>query len=171
MNTLQTPNVTAGTEVNQNRIPNSQDLITPREGLSSRVLHVINFYETLSPESLSQLHTVYTENAYFKDPFSEVYSRKDIHAIYTRMYQQVNEPRFKVHTALEQETDIFFTWHFTFRMKRYQTKVQQCCKGSSHLRLAKDGRVVYHRDYWDPCEELYEKIPGLRVLFKWLKKH
>lgn len=30
--------------------------------------------------------------------------------------------------------------------------------------------VMLHRDYWDAAEELYEKLPGLRVLMRWLKK-
>jgi len=27
-----------------------------------------------------------------------------------------------------------------------------------------------HRDYWDAAEELYEKLPGVSVLMRWLKK-
>ena len=27
-----------------------------------------------------------------------------------------------------------------------------------------------YRDYWDVAEEMYEKIPGLGALMRWLKK-
>jgi hypothetical protein len=30
--------------------------------------------------------------------------------------------------------------------------------------------IVEHRDYWDAAEELYEKIPVLGALMRWLKK-
>jgi hypothetical protein len=30
--------------------------------------------------------------------------------------------------------------------------------------------IKEHRDYWDAAEELYEKIPVLGGLMRWLKK-
>lgn len=39
--------------------------------------------------------------------------------------------------------------------------------GASLVRFAADGRVVYHRDYWDAAEELYEKLPVLGRLMRW----
>jgi hypothetical protein len=39
----------------------------------------------------------------------------------------------------------------------------------SHLELAADARVIYHRDYWDAAEELYENVPLLGGFMRWLK--
>jgi hypothetical protein len=39
-----------------------------------------------------------------------------------------------------------------------------------HLRFAPDGRIAMHRDYWDAAEELYEKLPLLGGLMRWLKR-
>jgi hypothetical protein len=30
--------------------------------------------------------------------------------------------------------------------------------------------VTYHRDYWAVAEELYEKLPVVGVLMRWLKR-
>ncbi|MCA0424309.1 MAG: nuclear transport factor 2 family protein, partial [Proteobacteria bacterium] len=38
------------------------------------------------------------------------------------------------------------------------------------LRLAADGRIAEHRDYWDAAEELYEKLPAIGALMRWLKR-
>ena len=43
-------------------------------------------------------------------------------------------------------------------------------RGASHLVLAADGRIAVHRDYWDVAEELYEKLPLLGALMRWLKR-
>jgi hypothetical protein len=32
------------------------------------------------------------------------------------------------------------------------------------------GLITLHRDYWDAAEELYEKLPVLGGLMRWLKK-
>jgi hypothetical protein len=31
-------------------------------------------------------------------------------------------------------------------------------------------RVAVHRDYWDAAEELYEKLPVVGGVMRWLKK-
>ena len=40
----------------------------------------------------------------------------------------------------------------------------------SHLRFAADGRIAYHRDYWDAAEEVYEKVPLLGGLLRRIKR-
>ena len=37
-------------------------------------------------------------------------------------------------------------------------------------RFAADGRVAYHRDYWDPAEGIYEKLPWIGGLFRWIRR-
>ena len=36
--------------------------------------------------------------------------------------------------------------------------------------LDAQGQVTLHRDYWDAAEELYEKLPVVGALMRWLKK-
>jgi hypothetical protein len=43
-------------------------------------------------------------------------------------------------------------------------------RGGSHLQFGADGRITLHRDYWDAAEELYEKLPGVGALMRWLKR-
>ena len=35
---------------------------------------------------------------------------------------------------------------------------------------AADGRIARHRDYWDAAGELYEKLPLLGTLMRWLRR-
>ncbi|MEO8598749.1 MAG: nuclear transport factor 2 family protein, partial [bacterium] len=63
----------------------------------------------------------------------------------------------------------FLTWDFRFRMKRFSTE-KQCIRGATHLRFDADGRVNFHRDYWDAAEELYEKLPLLGGFMRLLKR-
>jgi len=48
--------------------------------------------------------------------------------------------------------------------------VAQTVRGASHLVLDEQGLVTLHRDYWDVAEELYEKLPVVGALMRWLKK-
>ena len=130
---------------------------------------VVDFYESLSRESVQALGQIYTEDAFFKDPFNEVTGLPQIIAIFSHMFEQVDAPRFVVTQKMVNGTEGFMTWDFLFRMKRY-AKDEQCIRGATHLQFAADGRICMHRDYWDAAEELYEKLPVLGSLMRWLKR-
>jgi hypothetical protein len=81
----------------------------------------------------------------------------------------LREPSFVVHTAVVQGEDCFITWDFLFAF-RSGPPVTQRVRGATHLRVGADGLIVEHRDYWDVAEELYEKLPLLGTLMRWLKR-
>lgn len=129
----------------------------------------VRFFETLSPESVATIDTIYSADAWFKDPFNEVRGVAAIGALFTHMFVQVEAPRFVVTTRVVQDNDAFLTWDFRFRMKRF-SGAEQCIRGATHLRFDTEGRVDVHRDYWDAAEELYEKLPILGALMRILKR-
>lgn len=141
-----------------------------RLALSKPLCRLIDFFENLSQQNVAEIPTLYAADAYFKDPFNEVNRVEDIMRIFDEMFHQVNKPRFVVHTAFESGEQIFIAWRFVFQMKRFKAGEIQCIRGASHLLLNQQGLVQSHRDYWDTAEELYEKIPVLSGLMRWLKK-
>jgi len=64
----------------------------------------------------------------------------------------------------------FLTWEFRFGFKGFKRGQEQVILGASHLVLSDTGRVTLHRDYWDAAEELYEKLPLVGGLMRWLKR-
>ena len=138
--------------------------------LEAALKKTVAAFEHLTPASVAQLDQIYTENAYFKDPFNEFEGIKDIKRVFGHMFVALNEPRFEVTAQFGKGQEAFLSWNFLFRFKDTQPEVQQCIRGSTHLKFAADGRVVYHRDYWDAAEELYEKIPYLGGLMRWIKR-
>jgi hypothetical protein len=88
------------------------------------------------------------------------------------MFTQVDAPRFVVTRTIASGEEACLIWEFHFRMRRWQKKNQkqdQCILGASHLTVNSDGKISLHRDYWDAAEELYEKLPVLGGLMRWLK--
>ena len=129
---------------------------------------VIDFFQSISADSARTLSLIYTEDVWFKDPFNEVQGLEQVSHIFTHMFEQVDVPRFVVTHSVLQDDQAFLTWDFLFRMRRFSDD-EQCIRGASHVRFASDGRVAYHRDYWDAAEELYEKLPVVGSLMRWLK--
>jgi hypothetical protein len=134
------------------------------------VERVVQFFETLQPSTLVQIPSIYSDGVYFKDPFNEVRGLPAMQQIFAHMYVALAQPRFVVTERVVQGNQCFLVWDFKFRFKRFDTSTEQTVRGTSHLRFAPDGRVHYHRDYWDAAEELYEKLPVLRHIMRWLKR-
>lgn len=128
------------------------------------------FYEGLSPRDLDRLPAFYAADARFKDPFNEVQGLAAIRGIFSHMFTALHEPRFVVTQQLVDGLQAFLVWEFRFRMRRFDTTTIQVIRGGSHLVLDAQGKVTLHRDYWDAAEELYEKLPGLGALMRWLRR-
>jgi ketosteroid isomerase-like protein len=134
------------------------------------VQRAVDFYEGLTPAALDQLAQLYTEDARFKDPFNEVCGVAAIRGVFEHMYTSLHEPRFVVTQRVVDGQQCFLVWEFRFRFRRFDTQTEQVVRGGSHLVLAPDGRIADHRDYWDAAEELYEKLPLVGGLMRWLKR-
>ena len=87
------------------------------------------------------------------------------------MFAVLHEPRFVITQTLVQDRRAALEWEFRFRFRRWRPDVQQCIRGASLLTLDAQGRVSQHRDYWDAAEELYEKLPGIGMLMRWLRQN
>ena len=131
---------------------------------------IVELFENLSPQRLPELAALYTDSARFKDPFNEVFGTAAINHIFAHMFENLAEPRFVVQQRLVDGAQVFLVWEMHFRFKRFDTTSAQVIRGGSHLLLSADGRIQDHRDYWDAAEELYEKLPLLGSLMRYLKK-
>lgn len=127
---------------------------------------IVRFYETLAPDTLDQLAGLYAADARFKDPFNDVVGIAAIAGIFKHMFTTVEAPRFEVTTRLLTGREAMLGWDFHLRLRGRPVVIH----GVTHLSFDTDGLVCLHRDYWDPAEELYEHLPLLGSLMRWLKK-
>ena len=138
--------------------------------MSERLDNLIRYFETIAEATVPQLRHFYAAAAYFKDPFNEVQTVERIEQIFAHMFGPLSEPRFIVCARIEQGDEAFLTWDFRFRIKKYKPEVEQVIRGGSHLRFNTQNKVCYHRDYWDAAAELYEKLPLIGGLMRFMKR-
>lgn len=131
---------------------------------------IVTFFEQLTPASVAELPQLYDAQARFKDPFNDVTGLPAISHIFTHMFVQLENPRFVVTQRVVQEQQVFLTWAFHFCFRRFKRGRPQVILGGTHLVLSAQGLITLHRDYWDAAEELYEKLPLLGGLMRWLKR-
>ncbi len=138
--------------------------------MKDAVARIEVFFAALGPSDLTRLGDFYTPDAYFKDPFNEVRGVAAIQGIFHHMFDALDTPRFVITSRMVDGDQCFLVWEFRFAFKSFRKGVPQVVRGGSHLVLAPDGRIQSHRDYWDAAEELYEKLPLVGGLMRWLKR-
>jgi len=136
----------------------------------AHVARLIAFFETLTPQSLAGLADIYAADAQFKDPFNDVQGLDAIRGVFAHMFVALRQPRFVITRQVTQSGDCFITWDFYFYLGNYRRDVEQKITGATHLIFDSEGLVRVHRDYWDAAEELYEKLPLVGSLMRWLKR-
>lgn len=137
---------------------------------TARVDALVAFYEGLSPANVRRFPEFYAENVVFKDPFNEVRGVVLVQRIFSHLFSQLADPHFVVSERIVSDNGALLVWEMRFRQKNsHRHGPAQIIRGASHLKFDVDGQVVWHRDYWDTAEELYEKLPGIGWLLRLLK--
>ncbi len=138
--------------------------------MTEAVERLVQFFEQLKPQDLQRLPEIYSPQARFKDPFNEVQGLGEIERIFAHMFVALDSPHFIVTERIVQDNKCFLVWDFRFRFRRFDTTSWQTVRGGTHLVFNDAGLVTLHRDYWDAAEELYEKLPLVGGLMRWLKR-
>ena len=136
---------------------------------SAALMRLVEYWQTLTPQSVHKIAAVYATEATFRDPFNDVRGIEKIHRIFADMFVRLDAPTFTIIETIEQSHGALLIWDFNFRLKSLKPQLTRRIHGASHIRFDADGRVAYHRDYWDAAGELYEKLPLLGALMRWLR--
>lgn len=124
------------------------------------------FFETIAPDSLGRLDRVVAPDVRFVDPFNDVTGIEKYRAVFRHMFETVEQPRFTIlRTAIDGDT-AFYRWRFGFRRKG--SAESWTIEGVSEVRFRPDGLVAWHIDHWDAASQLYERLPVIGALLRWI---
>lgn len=136
--------------------------------------HVIGrfqeLFNTLDKGNLNRLGDVYGENIHFKDPLGEVHGLDDLTRYFASSYQNVIACHFVFSREVVDEGTVTLPWIMHLRHKRINGGKEILVEGISHLHIG-CGKVIYHRDYFDAGQMLYENLPLLGGIIRKIKEH
>jgi limonene-1,2-epoxide hydrolase len=130
----------------------------PSEVVRAAVERFQALFADFSPATVGErARSVYAENAYFNDGFAELEGGDEIAAYLVRSAEAAGEVAIEVHDVAYSGPEIYLRWDMRFTNQKGSKEV--VAPGISHLRVNADGRVVFHRDYWDSSGALAEFVP------------
>lgn len=127
----------------------------------------LRLFEDLTPATIGELSSLTTADVVFRDPFNDTRGQEAMQRVFEQMFRDVRDPRFRIIRVLSNDAFCFVNWQFTGRIRGLREPVD--FTGMSEIRLASNGLVSRHIDYWDAASEIYQKLPLLGWVVKRLK--
>ena len=133
--------------------------------MADRVDEIVVWYENLTIDKLDELSKLYVSEVSFKDPIHELHNIEELKKYFLKLYLNLRYPRFVFNDRFVKDHKVVLFWDFDFDFFGKSMKI----KGCSKLEIDDRGLIKIHRDYWDLAEDVYEKIPGLGLPFRFFK--
>ena len=136
----------------------------------------IAFMQTLDAQRLAELPALVTADVEFRDPFNHLRGVHDLEVCLREMLAQVAALRIAVthvgkldSTNPDGESLWCLRWEFGGELVRLGGR-PWAVLGVSEVTLAADGKVRRHVDFWDAAQGLYETLPVIGGLQRWLRR-
>lgn len=133
-------------------------------------ISVVSFFKELNKDSMHLVDEFYDRNVLFRDPLVEIRGREGFRAYYDRLYRNVKEIDFDITYVIQENNNTALAWKMMLRADNFNGNKPLTVDGSSVIKFGgTEGKAVYHRDYFDLGEFVYEGIPVLGRLVRFVK--
>jgi len=128
----------------------------------------VDIYKKLGTDNLSLLSSIYHEDMIFVDPLHQVEGLSNLHKYFEGLYVNLIQCDFVIHDVIVSGEQAAIYWHMAYRHPKLNNGEEVLVSGTSRI-IAKDNKVIYHRDYLDVGTMLYEQLPVIGRVIKWIK--
>ncbi len=130
---------------------------------------VVDIYHKLDKHNLHLLDELYHPDVVFEDAAHRLEGRGALYEYFQSLYTNVIRCDFVIHEQQQVGDTGFLTWTMELLHPKLQNGTPIMVNGATHLKFS-DGQVIYHRDYFDLGEMLYENLPLLGAVIKIVKQ-
>lgn len=139
---------------------------------SQALARFAQFFSSFAPDRVDKLvPQTYAADVYFNDTLKAIEGREALSHYLRESAEAVDECRVEIHETTRTANDEHLVrWSMMIRFKKFRRGVDTWTVGMSHLRFDAEGRVVYHQDYWNAADGLFQHIPVLGTLINAIKR-
>ncbi len=126
-----------------------------------------NVFNRLDRTSLHLLDELYADGVEFRDPIHHIRGLSRLREYFAQQYEGVVRSRFVFEDEVIQGQRAMLTWTMHLEHRRFAAGQVIQLPGASYIRFTP--KVVYHCDYFDLGAFVYERIPILGGVIRFLK--
>jgi hypothetical protein len=123
-------------------------------------------FARLGPTTEMPIDELYDPEVEFMDPFHQIRGRNNLAAYFRRLNARAESVTFEFTDRVVEKDRAALSWVMTAHTKRPRQTI--VLSGMSLLRYT--DRIVSHRDYFDVGAMLYERLPVLGRVLRWIKR-
>lgn len=127
-------------------------------------------YQNMNASNIESIEQLYAEEIQFTDPFHQVNGLRALKDYFEELYQNVESIQFEFGSCLSQNDGFFIEWQMTVRHPKLNKAQPVVVPGATLFKVDESEKIVFHRDYFDAGVMLYEQIPLLGRIIKWVKQ-
>ena len=124
-------------------------------------------YSDMMKLDLGRLDQLYTDDLVFKDPVHQVRGLPAMQDYMADISTNVDECRFEFLDQLVSDSVAYMKWDMHFRHPKLGGGQLITVRGISQIHF--DERIHYHEDAYDMGQMVYEHIPVVGGVTRWLK--
>lgn len=130
-----------------------------------------SLYQALNRDTLSAelINSVYHPSVIFEDCFHHISGIDDLIHYFDNLYENVKSIRFEFHDSWINDSSAMLNWTMIFVHPALNGGREVAVEGASKL-VFEAGKIRHHKDYFDAGSLLYEHIPVLKSIIRYLKK-
>lgn len=115
-------------------------------------------YCQLDKGNLTTLKNIYHNNIKYQDPFKKIHGIENLLNYLDKLYSDLIVCNYFIADEIHKGNEAAVYWTMSLTHPLLNGGKVVVITGHSHLKAAK-GKVIYHRDYFDPSELLRTKKP------------
>lgn len=124
-------------------------------------------FNGLNAENLNLIYEVYDSDLEFQDPVHKIRGIEDYFQYLKRMYQDTKYSHFDFEEDFHKPGEAVLIWVMHIEHPKLNGGKRYATPGVSHLRYKE--KIYYHRDFFDTSEFLFERVPLLGNIPRWIK--
>jgi len=123
-------------------------------------------FKDLNNANWSELDEIYADNVIFKDPIHEIKGLVAVEEYFSNISTDLLECRFEYLDQVTSDNTAYLKWVMHFKHPRLGSDIIDV-RGVSHIRW--NEKIEYHEDFYDVGAMLYERLPIIGAVARWLK--
>ncbi|MFT5578288.1 MAG: hypothetical protein ACI9WS_001041 [Paraglaciecola psychrophila] len=126
-----------------------------------------DYYKVLHNSDLSQLRNIYSSDVLFKDPVHEICGLVELEDYFTSMCDDLTDCRFEYLDELVSDHSAYIKWIMHFKHPKLRNRLVSV-RGVSHIKIGE--KIELQEDFYDMGAMLYEQLPLLGNVTRWLRQ-